>query len=373
MQQGQTYERYHRQMILGDFGEEAQLKLRKASILVAGAGGLGCPALLYLTGAGIGRIGIIDGDKVSLDNLHRQVIFTMDDIGQSKAEAAARRLSLLNPEIGFFAYPFRLTVPVCIDLFREYDVVLDCTDNFATRYMINDACVLLGKPLVSAAVSRYEGTLAVFNEQRETGATMNYRDIFPSPPKEGEVMSCAEAGILGMLAGMFGTMQAAEAFKLITGIGETLSDRMITYDMRENRFTELLMDSSMRNGKDAPADIETYLATDYALLCEGMREPGEIDAGEFERMLLEPGVQVIDVREEDELPAIEEFDHLRIPISVIDRSIGRIVAGKVLFVCQSGQRSRQAAALISRLMPHPPVTYSLRGGILGWKQAQKNK
>ena len=184
MSQESSYERYHRQMILPNFGTRAQQLLQESKVLVIGAGGLGCPALQYLVGAGVGHIGIVDGDQVSLSNLHRQTLFTSDDIGQNKAEVAAKKLSRLNSDIHIEAISLHLTNHYALDVIKGYDIIVDGTDNFATRYMINDACVLLDKTLVYGAVSQYEGQVAVFNHLLPTGEhSANYRDIFPDPPK----------------------------------------------------------------------------------------------------------------------------------------------------------------------------------------------
>jgi len=203
------YERYNRQLILKEFGEPAQQKLLQAKVLVVGAGGLGCACLQYLAAAGLGSIGIIDNDKVALHNLHRQVLYTVNDIGLPKAEQAARSLRQLNPDIDIRAFNERLTVHNAIGLFREYDIIIDGTDNFSSRYMINDACVLTGKPLIYGAVSKFEGQAAIFNcsisPQERPG---NYRDLFPQPPAPNEIDNCAEAGVLGVLPGIIGTMQA---------------------------------------------------------------------------------------------------------------------------------------------------------------------
>jgi len=193
------YERYSRQLILKEFGEPAQQKLLQAKVLVVGAGGLGCACLQYLAAAGLGSIGIIDNDKVALHNLHRQVLYTVNDIGLPKAEQAARALQQLNPDIDIRAFNERLTVHNAIGLFREYDIIIDGTDNFSSRYMINDACVLTGKPLIYGAVSKFEGQVAIFNcSIQHNERPVNYRDLFPQPPAAGEIDNCAEAGVLGV-------------------------------------------------------------------------------------------------------------------------------------------------------------------------------
>jgi len=197
MDKKKLYERYQRQIILPDFGQEGQQKLLKAKILVIGAGGLGCPVLQYLAAAGVGTIGIVDDDVVAINNLHRQVLYSADDLGLSKAKRAAQILDQLNPGIRIIPYSERLTAQNALILFDEFDTIIDCTDNFSTRYMINDACVLMNKPLVYGAISRFEGQVAVFNFMRNgSDEAVNYRDLFPNPPREDEVLNCAEAGVL---------------------------------------------------------------------------------------------------------------------------------------------------------------------------------
>ena len=236
MDKKELYERYQRQIILPEFGEEGQQKLLKAKVLVIGAGGLSCPVLQYLTAAGTGTIGIVDDDVVALNNLHRQVLYSVGDIGSSKAERARHILHQLNPEIKILPYNERLTVQNALILFDEFDIIIDGTDNFSTRYMINDACVLMNKPLVYGAISQFEGQVSVFNfRQTENEEAVNYRDIFPDPPKEGEVLNCAEAGVLGALPGIIGTMMANETIKLITGIGEPLANQLLTYNALNNQ------------------------------------------------------------------------------------------------------------------------------------------
>ncbi|HSF45683.1 MAG TPA: HesA/MoeB/ThiF family protein, partial [Chitinophagaceae bacterium] len=226
-----SYNRYQRQIILKGFGVAAQDKLAAAKVLVIGAGGLGCPALQYLVAAGLGHIGIVDHDIVSESNLHRQVLFNMEDVGRAKVEVASEKLSALNPDIKLETWKVNFAHQQCVDLLSQFDIVLDGTDNFATRYLVNDACVLWKKPLVFGAVSQFEGQVAVFNVLRQDGSrSSNYRDLFPVPPKAGEILNCAEAGVLGVLPGIIGTMQAAEVIKLVTELGEPLIDKLLTYN-----------------------------------------------------------------------------------------------------------------------------------------------
>ncbi|PDH28412.1 MAG: thiamine biosynthesis protein ThiF, partial [Puniceicoccaceae bacterium MED-G30] len=211
--------RYQRHLSLPGFGPDAQSKLKQSGVLVIGAGGLGCPVLLYLAAAGVGRIGIIDGDTVDLSNLQRQVLYTADDIGRSKAAVAAEKLREQNPNVDCIAYEERLSVDNAMERITAYDLVIDGSDNFPTRYLVNDACVLAGKPLVHGAIQTFSGQVSVFNFQG--GPT--YRCLFPEPPNPEDAPSCAEVGVVGVLPGLVGLYQATEALKLLAEIGEPLS------------------------------------------------------------------------------------------------------------------------------------------------------
>ncbi|MCX6274506.1 MAG: HesA/MoeB/ThiF family protein [Bacteroidetes bacterium] len=221
--------RYSRHLSLNEFGMVAQLKLKQAKVLVVGAGGLGCPALLYLTAVGIGKIGVIDFDNVETSNLQRQVLYTEEDIGKPKAVVAVEHLLRRNSFVGFESFNTRLTASSAKQLFPDYDLIIDCTDNFNARYIINDACVLLDKPFVYGSIFKFEGQVSLFNAKDKTGISgPTYRCLFPSPPAEGTIPSCEEAGVIGFLPGLIGTLQAAESVKWITGIGESLSGKLLS-------------------------------------------------------------------------------------------------------------------------------------------------
>lgn len=237
MYNNQLTERYSRHLILKGFGAEAQQKLSSASVLVLGAGGLGCPLLLYLVAAGVWHVALVDDDRVSLSNLQRQVLFTENDLGRYKVEVAAERLLTMNISLKLDIYRERWTPKEYVSRLEHFDVVVDATDNFASRYMINDACVLMGKPLVFGAVSQFEGQVAVFNQLQQNGErSLNYRHLFPVPPQPGEVQSCAEAGVLGILPGTIGVLQASETLKLLTGIGKPLVNQLLCYNALEQDF-----------------------------------------------------------------------------------------------------------------------------------------
>jgi adenylyltransferase/sulfurtransferase len=364
------YERYSRQILLKEFGEAGQQRLMTAKVLVAGAGGLGCPALQYLTAAGVGTIGIIDDDIVALHNLHRQVLYSVNDIGQSKAETAAKVLGQLNPEIDFVIYNEKLTTQNALAILGQFDIIIDGTDNFPTRYMINDACVLLRKPLVFGAVSAFEGQVSIFNCFRDGERSANYRDLFPQPPKDGEVRSCAEAGVLGVVPGIIGAMQANEAIKLITGIGEPLINRLFTYNALNNQTYELVLSTRKETNSLIPGDAASFKGTEYGPECSLPSVNLEITTDELDRLIAEEDITVIDVREWGEEPDLDWISHKRVPMSAFNGSIPAFEGDVWVFVCQTGKRSLQVA---QRMMDQPGIDkkiYSLKGGVLQWKHLQ---
>lgn len=374
MQTNISYERYQRQMILPDFGEQGQQRLSAASVLVIGAGGLGCPALQYLAAAGVGTIGIIDGDTVSLSNLHRQVLFTIDDIGKNKAVTAAVHLRRLNPQITILSYPENATTENILTLLSSFNIVIDGSDNFATRYMINDACVLMNKILVYGAVSRFEGQVAVFNYplEQETRSA-NYRDLFPEPPKENEVLNCADAGVIGVLPGMIGSMQAGEAIKLITAIGSSLFNQVLTYNVMTNQLFTLKITAKQHTVSLIPATEDVFRQTDYAWLCSSPISVNEINAAAFDLLIQQNNIDVVDVREIHEIPTVNEFQHLHIPLAKMKTAFEQLKNDTVVVFCQSGKRSRQAVQLLSEQFGDRKTLYSLKGGILAWKDFCQKK
>ncbi|MFI5135625.1 MAG: molybdopterin-synthase adenylyltransferase MoeB, partial [Chitinophagales bacterium] len=296
--------RYDRHIIIPDFGFEGQKKLKAAKVLVIGSGGLGSPVLLYLAAAGVGTIGIVDFDVVDDSNLQRQVLFGVDDIGEPKVEAARQRLEKLNPHIQIKTFNTQLTSKNALDLFNDFDVIVDGTDNFPTRYLVNDACVLLGKPNVYASIFQFEGQVSAFNYRDKNGELgPNYRDLYPTPPPPGLVPSCAEGGVLGVLPGIIGSLQALETIKVIAGIGETLSGRFFIFDALkfESRIFKIRRDpDNPLNGKN-PTIKELI---DYEQFC-GMKTVEkavkEISAAElYELQTRGEDFQLIDVREPHE-------------------------------------------------------------------------
>ena len=362
-------ERYSRQLALKELGEAGQQKLLQARVLVIGAGGLGCGALPYLAAAGIGFIGIIDDDTVALNNLRRQTLYAVKDIGQSKAVRAAGFLRQLNPEIDIIALNERLTASNALALIQLYDIVLDGSDNFSTRYMVNDACVLLDKPLVYGAVSKFEGQVAVFNSRQADGThSVNYRDIFPQPPVEGEIANCAETGVLGVLPGIIGSMQANETIKLITGMGKPLVNRLLTFNALNNQVFELQLTALEGSRNLIPADAAAFEQTNYQLLCGSDFYAAEIDIASFNSLRMAANVLVADVRELHEQPVINEFEHIHVPLGSIPEQWPETAFDTIIVFCQSGKRSRQAAALLEARFGTTKKIFSLAGGILQWKQ-----
>lgn len=257
--------RYQRQITLVEFGSQAQEKLAKAKVLVIGAGGLGCPALQYLVAAGVGHIGIADFDSVHLSNLHRQILFGQNDIGKKKVLVAKEKLTQLNNLVQIETYEVQWQQAHCLQYFPLYDIIIDATDNFASRYLINDACVLLGKPLVFGAVNKFEGQIAVFNNSKEA---CNYRDLFPVPPSNNEIANCATAGVLGVLPGMIGSMQATETIKLITGIGETLENQLLNYNALNQSLFTIHLTKNPAALEHMPSSMDAFLNTNYEVLCQ---------------------------------------------------------------------------------------------------------
>lgn len=367
MNSQKKYERYQRQILLKGFGIEAQQKLLQSKVLVIGAGGLCCPALQYLVGAGVGKIGIVDNDIVSITNLHRQVLYGVDDIGFSKAEVAAKRLRTLNDEIAISFFNERMTNENALSIIKSYDIVIDGTDNFSTRYLINDACVLLRKPLVYGAISQYEGQVAVFN-LNDNKRSANYRDLFPEPPKDDEVLNCAEAGVLGVLPGIIGSMMVNETIKLITGIGKPLINSLLTYNALDNSSYEFNLFLNKDAQMQIPKDEDAFLKMDYDWLCASkVDDELEIDCQQFDLMIDGENTLIIDVREKDEQPFVNEFKHVNISLSDLIDVKNELKNDTVVVFCQSGKRSLLAAKMLNDIYSDKSV-YSLKGGIVEWKR-----
>ncbi len=325
--------RYARHLILPEIGEAGQERLKRGSVLIVGAGGLGSPAAIYLAAAGVGRIGLVDFDVVDATNLHRQVLYGTSDVGRPKLEAASARLRDLNPDVTVETHSATLTSGNALEILSTYDVVIDGTDNFPTRYLVNDACVLLGKPNVYGSIFRFEGQVSVFDEKNGPC----YRCLYPMPPPPHLVPSCAEAGVLGVLPGIIGTIQAAEAIKLITGIGETLTGRLLLFDALNMTFREM----KLRKNCDAHAPVKELI--DYEGFCNPMNTTDITPRELAERIARGDELVLVDVREGYEWDTGHIHAARHIPMQQIPKRLAEIPADtEIVMICRSGSRSSNA-------------------------------
>ncbi len=352
--------RYSRHFVLPGFGPEGQAKLKAAKVAVVGAGGLGAPILSYLAAAGVGTIGVIDHDEVQLSNLQRQVLFTVNDIGKSKAACARRAMLALNPEIRVEAFPVRLTSSNALPLLANFQLIVDATDNFPTRYLLNDASVLLNVPLVYGSIFRYEGQVSVFN----FAGGPTYRDLYPSPPRPGAVPDCEEGGVLGVLPGIVGAAQANEVIKMITGIGDVLTGKLFLIDSL-TLHTRLI-------GLPKKQDHHIRNLIDYDQFC-GVQTVSPVSMKEVTVQELKSlkdtnaDFQLIDVREPHEFEEGNLGGEL-IPMAEVPTSIGRIEKGKqVIIHCRSGGRSGNIVQWLEKNHGFTNL-YNLKGGIRAWAQ-----
>ena len=364
--------RFSRHLILPEVGMEGQKRLKGASVLCVGTGGLGSPLLLYLAAAGVGRLGIVDFDVVDHSNLQRQVIHGTSWVGKPKIESAKARIHEINPHCQVDLYETALTSENALEIIRPYDIVCDGTDNFPTRYLVNDACVLLGKPNVYGSIFRFEGQATVFNLDAESP---NYRDLFPEPPPPGLVPSCAEGGVVGVLPGIIGVIQATEAVKIITGIGTTLSGRLLLFDALKMSFREL----KLRPSPERPV-IDKLI--DYQEFCGvGGTAPGQEEAGAVEtisvgelKTLLDSGgddIVLLDVRMPQEAEIATIPGAVLVPLDQIENGtaidqVRELAAGKRLYAhCKLGGRSAKALIALKR---EGIDGINVSGGIDAWSQ-----
>jgi molybdopterin/thiamine biosynthesis adenylyltransferase/rhodanese-related sulfurtransferase len=351
----QNLERYQRQLQLKGFGYEAQEKLSNAKVLVVGAGGLGIPALQYLASMGVGTIGIVDGDIISISNLNRQVLYTEVESGTPKVEVAKQKLSIQNPAITIHSYYTFLTRDNALEIISSYNLVIDATDNFSARYLINDACVILNKPFVYGAVQGFEGQLSVFNYKDGP----SYRCLYPAIPTVNETQDCNTAGVLGVVPAMIGCQQAMEAVKIITQIGESISGHLVIFDFLNNTQYK--------------TKLKTLPANKTVKELQPISQFGEC----YKSKTIEPSVlnqwfnkkeefSLVDVRELSEFEQEHIYRSISVPLGDLHSNCLLPFSRKIVTVCSKGNRSLQAAAILKSIKPQSEV-FSLEGGIEKWK------
>lgn len=360
--------RYSRQTILPEVGEDGQRRLKESRVLCVGAGGLGSPLATYLAAAGVGRLGIIDFDRVDLTNIHRQILYASDDIGRPKIDVAIGRLRALNPEIEVVGHGERLTSANVLELFAGYDVIADGTDNFATRYLINDACVLAGKPDVCASIFRFEAQVSVFDATRGPC----YRCLFPEPPPPEAAPSCADAGVIGVLPGVAGTLQAIETLKVILGAGDPLVGRLLLIDTLGMRFREVRFQKDPACavcGQNptirSPRDLDEVCGLPAGGAFADLSNSSSITVEQLQSLLAEGApIELIDVREAQEYSLARIAGSQLIPLATLPAEMGRLDRSKFQVVyCHTGVRSSHAANLMRRAGLR---AINLLGGIEAW-------
>jgi adenylyltransferase/sulfurtransferase len=370
--------RYSRHVLIPEFNLNGQLRLKQSRVLAVGAGGLGSPILYYLAAAGVGTLGIVEFDRVDQSNLQRQILYTTRDIGKTKARTARERLLALNPHIQVELHETSLTAANAMEIISSYDLVIDGTDNFPTRYLVNDACVLSGKPYIYGSIYQFEGHVSVFNVTNSHGeAGPNYRDLFPTPPPPGMVPGCAEGGVLGVLPGIIGSMMANECIKVLTGIGEPLSGRLLLFDALSFETRILLVKKDPNNPLSGNNPTIRELI-DYDEFC-GLKSLDkqttamkEVTVQQLKSMIdNQQAHQLIDVREEYEYQIVNIGGEL-IPLNTMEENRQRIATDKpVVVMCRSGVRS---ARIIEALEQHYGYSnlYNLKGGVLAWAREIDN-
>jgi adenylyltransferase/sulfurtransferase len=344
-------DRYIRQTTLKDFGLKGQTKLAEARVLVVGAGGLGVPVMTYLNAMGVGKIGIVDNDVVSIANLHRQVLYTESDLGRSKVLAAMDKLKAQNPDTDIKAYNTLLSSENALEIMADYDIVVDASDNFPTRYLVNDACVILKKPFVYGALHGYEGQVSVFNYKK--GPT--YRCLFPDMPKENEVPNCNEHGVLGIIPGVIGSLQALEVIKVLTGIGKVLSGQLLIFDGLQNSYQKIKF-------KLQPENLAISELQDFYEWSDPCEVIPTIGAQEIQKLLAR-NAQIIDVRTFGEFKQYHLPDTIHIPLDQLGETVNKIDFSRTVYlVCQSGKRSEIALKQLRNQFPESSI-FSILGGL----------
>ncbi len=350
--------RYKRHLQLPGFDEYAQIALKKSTVLVVGAGGLGCPILLYLAAAGIGKIGIVDFDIIEIENLHRQILFDESDVGRHKAFVAGEKIKKLHPYVKIEVFNKAIDYENVTTIISDYDVIVDGSDNFATRYLLNDACVIMDKPYIYGAVFQYEGQVSSFNVLLDKKRSCNYRNIYPEPPETGVIPSCAEGGVLGVLPGIIGSVQAMEVIKLITGLGELIVNSTWIFDALSMDSHKIYVTEPIPFIINEIIPIQNYCIPSVI---------NEIEYSEHWEENLK-NFQLIDVRTKEERRQMN-IGGVHIPLSEMKEEYHKIICNEkdVIFYCQTGRRSRQAAQILQQLTDGKKKVYSLKGGLEGFK------
>jgi len=367
-------ERYNRHIILPEIGVEGQEKLKNARVLIAGLGGLGCPISLYLAAAGVGTLGLVDYDRVSVSNLHRQILFTADDVGKSKAVVAEQHLKHLNPDLEFKSYNLRLSPENALQIISDYDIVADGSDNFSTKYLINDSCVLLGKANVYGSILRFEGQVSTYCPGRAYPYNHFpcYRCIFPEPPASEEVPSCEEAGVIGVLAGIIGSIQATEVIKLILGKGELLAGRLVILDALKMKFKEIKFERNTQccvcGDNPTIRNISDY---NYQFFCQTSVESpmqNEITVQELKKKMdNQENFVLLDVREPAE-KQIADIGGILIPLNSLPYQLEKLnKEDEIIVYCRTGNRSNYAAEWLRK--QGYTKAKNLTGGIHAWSDA----
>jgi len=356
---------YNRHLLLEDIAEEGQLALKNSHVVVIGGGGLGSPVLSYLAGAGVGHLAVVDGDRVSLSNLHRQPLYGHNNVGELKTAAAIPKLKELNPYIELKGFSENLTAGNALEIIKNYDIVVDATDNFPVRYLINDACITLGKPWVFASIDRFQGQLSVLNY--EDGPS--YRCLFPRPPSPGTARACSQIGVLGVLAGILGSMQANEVIKMITGRGDVLSGKLLMIDSQKNVFYNVAVKKNEKSASDV-LDLKSGVAdSEYYNFCSSaLNGFDEISVEEIKRKIdRKEKIQFLDIRSENYNDGFS--DALHIPLKELDQKIDMIdVNVPVVVYCEKGVDSMTAVDKLKN--SGLKNVFSLLGGMQAWKTYQ---
>ena len=355
-------EKYERQISHPKIGLKGQQQLQDAKVLVVGAGGLGCPVLQYLAAAGIGKIGIVDGDVVTKSNLPRQILFIESDLGKKKVFCAEKYLGKLNVDLVVVSFPVFINNMNAFEIIHDYDVIVDCSDDFATRYLLNDVCVILRKTLVYGAISGDEGQVAVFNYCHGKNVSSNYRDLFPIPSTDGTISTCNETGVIGVLPGTIGILQANEVIKIITQQNDILVNKLLVINL--STYGTSIFELNKLSHLNSPSTQEEFENFSYSLFCnKDFALVKEIDHSAFNEIKNNLDVTLVDVRENEECIDFKIDNTISIPMSVFNTELKQLDATKTLiFICQSGKRSNKAAQLF--MSKHPSSTvYSLKNGI----------